>query len=574
MLSLPLGPCRNTVRRRRCQRVDHQRVGRGAASEAQRATRPPAGRSPRQRQPPHRRRSVFLLPLARDGLHSGALQARKKKEAGLDKPALKPSLPRRTRSSPPGRRGLPSRALPSASVPEHRFGARFRPGSRRPGRCGNSGRRVQPPRRGRGLLAIGARRMLETSGLSSGSASSSVTRAASTAVELRHAMFVRPRHGGRGGGGDKARQGEGASWSGSGCRPDSATPRTRAHAHRRYDHRPMPHLLDGRLVVAISSRAVRLRGEPRLRGPPTTAPVTAATGAAGRAQRAPASYLLAGRKLLAFNAAAPGGGGDPLAQRPVSGMRVFRSAALGCRRARRVHARPAAWRPGRFSAATCSSTNEADVRSARRGRAGPRLPTQRARRTPTLEEVRIAFDGDAVLFSDGAKGASTSARAWTSSRPEQATAPRRWRRPPLPLLRALHRLQRERSQGMRVRTTLVTTRSAPAHERAIPHADGLAGGGPTRRSSGGLAGGEFLREFEPDFFFDDQTRRRGAPRRTRPRGGGRQQRTLSASRRANQNDRQAGGPGQVRGVAVQGPCERRVHPQRGRDLPGHADVAG
>ena len=58
---------------------------------------------------------------------------------------------------------------------------------------------------------------------------------------------------------------------------------------------------------------------------------------------------------------------------------------------------------------------------------------------------------------------------------------------------------------MRIRTALVTARSAPAHERAIRtlmdwniHVD-------EAMFLGGLPKGEFLREFEPDFFFDDQT---------------------------------------------------------------------
>jgi 5'-nucleotidase len=59
---------------------------------------------------------------------------------------------------------------------------------------------------------------------------------------------------------------------------------------------------------------------------------------------------------------------------------------------------------------------------------------------------------------------------------------------------------------MRLRTALVTARSAPAHERAIRtlmdwniHVD-------EAMFLGGLEKGPFLREFAPDFYFDDQTR--------------------------------------------------------------------
>jgi len=58
---------------------------------------------------------------------------------------------------------------------------------------------------------------------------------------------------------------------------------------------------------------------------------------------------------------------------------------------------------------------------------------------------------------------------------------------------------------MRVRTALVTARSAPAHERAIRTLMDWRIEVDEAMFLGGLPKGEFLREFEPDFFFDDQT---------------------------------------------------------------------
>ena len=58
---------------------------------------------------------------------------------------------------------------------------------------------------------------------------------------------------------------------------------------------------------------------------------------------------------------------------------------------------------------------------------------------------------------------------------------------------------------MRIRTALVTARSAPAHERAIRTLMDWRVEIDEAMFLGGLAKGEFLREFEPDFFFDDQT---------------------------------------------------------------------
>jgi 5'-nucleotidase len=52
----------------------------------------------------------------------------------------------------------------------------------------------------------------------------------------------------------------------------------------------------------------------------------------------------------------------------------------------------------------------------------------------------------------------------------------------------------------------VTARSAPAHERAIRTLMQWQIDVDEAMFLGGLPKGEFLREFEPDFFFDDQTR--------------------------------------------------------------------
>ena len=58
---------------------------------------------------------------------------------------------------------------------------------------------------------------------------------------------------------------------------------------------------------------------------------------------------------------------------------------------------------------------------------------------------------------------------------------------------------------MRIRTALVTARSAPAHERAIRTLMEWNIEIDEAMFLGGLPKGAFLREFEPDFFFDDQT---------------------------------------------------------------------
>jgi 5'-nucleotidase len=121
-------------------------------------------------------------------------------------------------------------------------------------------------------------------------------------------------------------------------------------------------------------------------------------------------------------------------------------------------------------------------------------------------EVRIAFDGDAVLFSDEAERVyqAQGLRAFQQHEIDKAALPLP-DGPFKPLLAALQRLQHAGTPAMRIRTALVTARSAPAHERAIRTLMDWNIEVDEAMFLGGLPKGEFLREFEPDFFFDDQT---------------------------------------------------------------------
>jgi 5'-nucleotidase len=121
-------------------------------------------------------------------------------------------------------------------------------------------------------------------------------------------------------------------------------------------------------------------------------------------------------------------------------------------------------------------------------------------------EVRIAFDGDAVIFSDEAeqvfqRGGLAAFQTHEKRRADKPLPPGPFK----PLLQALHRLQQGGTPNMRIRTALVTARSAPAHERAIRTLMDWQIEVDEAMFLGGLSKGEFLREFEPDFFFDDQT---------------------------------------------------------------------
>jgi len=121
-------------------------------------------------------------------------------------------------------------------------------------------------------------------------------------------------------------------------------------------------------------------------------------------------------------------------------------------------------------------------------------------------EVRIAFDGDAVLFSDEAERVyqAQGLNAFQKHEADKAALPLP-DGPFKPLLSALQRLRLAGTPRMRIRTALVTARSAPAHERAIRTLMNWNIEVDEAMFLGGLDKGEFLREFEPDFFFDDQT---------------------------------------------------------------------
>ncbi len=196
---------------------------------------------------------------------------------------------------------------------------------------------------------------------------------------------------------------------------------------------------------------------------------------------------------------------------PVSGMRVFRSAQhYGLPIQRGVFTRgESPWRYLKpLSAHLFLSTNEPDVRSALdAGVPAARVYPNSARASGAHpHEVRIAFDGDAVLFSDEAEQVfqREGLDAFQTHESAHSTTPLA-PGPFKPLLEALHRLQRTPARDMRIRTALVTARSAPAHERAIRTLMNWKIEIDEAMFLGGLAKGEFLREFEPDFFFDDQT---------------------------------------------------------------------
>jgi 5'-nucleotidase len=272
--------------------------------------------------------------------------------------------------------------------------------------------------------------------------------------------------------------------------------------------------LDDKLVVAISSRALfNLEEENAIfeSGDPQAYMQLQLERLDVPARPGIAFSLV--KKLLAFN--------DEASQRvevvilsrndPVSGMRIFRSGiANEIKLVRGVFTQGRA--PFRYlrplGAKLFLSANADDVREA----LAAGFPAARVLTESVLagnnypDEVRIAFDGDAVLFSDEAEQVfqAQGLDAFQQHESSKALLPLR-EGPFKPFLAALHRLQRARTPTMRIRTALVTARSAPAHERAIRTLMNWDIRVDEAMFLGGLPKGEFLREFEPDFFFDDQT---------------------------------------------------------------------
>ena len=152
------------------------------------------------------------------------------------------------------------------------------------------------------------------------------------------------------------------------------------------------------------------------------------------------------------------------------------------------------------------STNAIDVRSALNNgmAAATLLPSQGS--SQETDELRFAFDGDAVLFSDASERIfkEQGLDAFTENEKNAAHKPM----DPGPFksfLVALQGLQSEFPTGeCPIRTALVTARAAPAHERVVRTLRDWNVRIDESLFLGGLSKGDFLKSFAADVFFDDQ----------------------------------------------------------------------
>ncbi|OQX29145.1 MAG: 5'-nucleotidase [Spirochaeta sp. LUC14_002_19_P3] len=123
---------------------------------------------------------------------------------------------------------------------------------------------------------------------------------------------------------------------------------------------------------------------------------------------------------------------------------------------------------------------------------------------PDMEEIRIAFDGDAVVFSEDSEFIyqQEGLEAFKKNEKELVKCP-------LPegpfgrVIRAFSRIK-QLSTVPRMRIALVTARGNPSHERVILTLRGWGVNVDEAYFLGGLPKEEVLKAFNPHIFFDDQ----------------------------------------------------------------------
>ncbi len=124
-----------------------------------------------------------------------------------------------------------------------------------------------------------------------------------------------------------------------------------------------------------------------------------------------------------------------------------------------------------------------------------------------IEQIRIAFDGDAVIFSDESERIYQEKGLKAFAEHEHQNAQN-----PLPegpfakLLKTLSIVQQQfPEETVPIRTALVTARNAPAHERVIRTLRAWNVRIDEAFFLGGIDKSEVLKAFGANIFFDDQT---------------------------------------------------------------------
>jgi 5'-nucleotidase len=221
------------------------------------------------------------------------------------------------------------------------------------------------------------------------------------------------------------------------------------------------------------------------------------------------------RKLLALNEGAP----DDAPRVEVvllsrnssdTGLRIFNSIEHhGLRISRAVFTSGAPTTPylQPFNAQLFLSANPGSVREALRDGAAAATVLPAKAPAQVHDQLRIAFDGDAVIFGDESErvsqaGGIAAFHAHESDRAHEPLSGGPFRG----FLAALHDLQGAFPvEDSPIRTALVTARSAPAHKRVILTLREWGVRLDEALFLGGRDKGPFLEAFGADIFFDDST---------------------------------------------------------------------
>jgi 5'-nucleotidase len=193
-----------------------------------------------------------------------------------------------------------------------------------------------------------------------------------------------------------------------------------------------------------------------------------------------------------------------------TGLRIFNSIehyGLDIARAAFTSGAPTAPYVRSFGAQLFLSANPESV--ARALDAGIAAATVLPSKAPALthDQVRIAFDGDAVIFGDESERVSQEQGIEAFHRNEIEHVDKPLSGGPFrAFLAALHRLQEAFPEDASpIRTALVTARSAPAHKRVILTLRHWGVRLDEALFLGGRDKGPFLEAFGADIFFDDST---------------------------------------------------------------------
>ena len=198
---------------------------------------------------------------------------------------------------------------------------------------------------------------------------------------------------------------------------------------------------------------------------------------------------------------------------PEVGVRVMNSVEhhkLDITRAAFIGGEPVAKYLAAYNVKLFLSRSETDVQEALDcGVAAGLLYDPPARREEDdMKQLRIAFDGDAVIFSDDSERIYQEQGIDAFYRHEKANAENPMSAGPFAaFLHAIAEIQKEcRRQGGEapIRTALVTARSSPAHKRVILTLRAWGIRIDEMFLMGGVSKDQILKQFNPHIFFDDQ----------------------------------------------------------------------